>query len=185
MTVCITQIDDPLVSVPVPARAAAPLLAPHRLGHAAAAARLAAGRRDLALPPQVGRQLLARPRPRARGRRVVVVADHEPAARAPHRAPRRRRVRLQRRGGELRERDAVRGVATLGAGALEAGAGPGHQLLQEGDGAVALLLRAEGAAVEAGGGEGEQPADLEAVAGELIVVHVHVVRAGGHLGRGM
>ena len=184
MTVCITQIDDPLVSVPVPARGAAPLLAPHRLGHAAAAAaRLAAGRRDLALPPQVGRQLLARPR--ARGRRVVVVADHEPAARAPHRAPRRRRVRLQRRGGELRERDAVRGVATLGAGALEAGAGPGHQLLQEGDGAVALLLRAEGAAVEAGGGEGEQPADLEAVAGELIVVHVHVVRAGGHLGRGM
>ena len=181
MTVCITQIDDPLVSVPVPARAAAPLLAPRRLGHAAAAARLAAGRRDLALPPQVGRQLLAR----ARGRRVVVVADHEPAARAPHRAPRRRRVRLQRRGGELRERDAVRGVATLGAGALEAGAGPGHQLLQEGDGAVALLLRAEGAAVEAGGGEGEQPPDLEAVAGELIVVHVHVVRAGGHLGRGM
>ena len=183
MTVCITQIDDPLVPVPVPARAAAPLLAPRSLGHAAAAARLAAGRRDLALPPQVGRQLLARPRPRAR--RVVVVADHEPAARAPHRAPRRRRVRLQRRGGELRERDSVRGVATLCAGALEAGAGPGHQLLQEGDGAVALLLRAEGAAVEAGGGEGEQPADLEAVAGELIVVHVHVVRAGGHLGRGM
>ena len=179
MTVCITQIDDPLVPVPVPARGAAPLLAPHRLGHAAAAARLAAGRRDLALPPQVGRQLLAR------GRRVVVVADHEPAARAPHRAPRRRRVRLQRRGGELREGDAVRGVATLCAGALEAGAGPGHQLLQEGDGAVALLLRAEGAAVEAGGGEGEQPPDLEAVAGELIVVHVHVVRAGGHLGRGM
>ena len=183
MTVSITQSDDPLVKVPVPARAAAPLLAPHSLGHAAAAARLAAGRRDLALPPQVGRQLLARPR--ARGRRVVVVADHEPAARAPHRAPRRRRVRLQRRGGELREGDAVGGVATLCAGALEAGAGPGHQLLQEGDGAVALLLRAEGAAVEAGGGEGEQPADLEAVAGELIVVHVHVVRAGGHLGRGM
>ena len=183
MTVCITQIDDPLVPVPVPPRAAATLLAPHRLGHAAAAARLAAGRRDLALPPQVGRQLLARPRPRRR--RVVVVADHEPAARAPHRAPRRRRVRLQRCGGELRERDAVRGVATLGAGALEAGARPGHQLLQEGDGAVALLLRAEGAAVEAGGGEGEQPPDLEAVAGELIVLHVHVVRAGGHLARGM
>ena len=182
MTVCITQIDDPLVPVPVPPRAAATLLAPHRLGHAAAA-RLAAGRRDLALPPQVGRQLLARPRPRRH--RVVVVADHEPAARAPHRAPRRRRVRLQRCGGELRERDAVRGVATLGAGALEAGARPGHQLLQEGDGAVALLLRAEGAAVEAGGGEGEQPPDLEAVAGELIVVHVHVVRAGGHLARGM
>ena len=182
MTVCITQIDDPLVPVPVPPRAAATLLAPHRLGHAAAA-RLAAGRRDLALPPQVGRQLLAHPRPRAR--RVVVVADHEPAARAPHRAPRRRRVRLQRCGGELRERDAVRGVATLGAGALEAGARPGHQLLQEGDGAVALLLRAEGAAVEAGGGEGEQPPDLEAVAGELIVLHVHVVRAGGHLARGM
>ena len=184
MTVCITQIDDSLVPVPVPPRAAATLLAPHRLGHAAAAAaRLAAGRRDLALPPQVGRQLLARPRPRRH--RVVVVADHEPAARAPHRAPRRRRVRLQRRGGELRERDAVRGVATLGAGALEAGARPGHQLLQEGDGAVALLLRAEGAAVEAGGGEGEQPPDLEAVAGELIVLHVHVVRAGGHLARGM
>ena len=184
MTVCITQIDDPLVPVPVPRRAAATLLAPHRLGHAAAAAaRLAAGRRDLALPPQVGRQLLARPRPRRH--RVVVVADHEPAARAPHRAPRRRRVRLQRCGGELRERDAVRGVATLGAGALEAGARPGHQLLQEGDGAVALLLRAEGAAVEAGGGEGEQPPDLEAVAGELIVVDVHVVRAGGDLARGM